>query len=125
MVCNEEEEMKQSHACFKCGSTDVTELKTPFLQDDTHMIHSNIPFPSGPPVKVVHYVCGTCGYVEQWVDPKEFETSGAKAYWQKKSAEERAYDELEAYWKQELARNKETKGIPSPGALAGYEDPVE
>ena len=37
---------------------------------------------------VTRYVCRTCGYVEQWVDPEELERSGAAAYWANRAQEE-------------------------------------
>lgn len=52
--------------CPKCGSPDVH----PSLHSNTnHIRPAEGPFSDS--VYTTHYVCRSCGYVEEWVQPQE------------------------------------------------------
>ena len=58
--------MKLTGICPKCGSKDVY----PALHSNSNHIR---PLETGPSAAVytTHYVCRSCGYVEEWVKPSD------------------------------------------------------
>ena len=58
--------MKMTGICPKCGSSDVH----PALGAGTNSIRPAESFRSAA-VYTTHYVCRTCGYVEEWVKAEE------------------------------------------------------
>lgn len=58
--------MKLTGTCPKCGSTDVH----PALHSNTNNIRP-VEGRSSDTVYTTHYVCRSCGYVEEWVKPEE------------------------------------------------------
>lgn len=64
--------MKNQHICPKCGSDDI------FIVDgsaETHGAGNNIP--NGMTIfsyiPVDRYICGNCGFVEEWLRKKDIE----------------------------------------------------
>jgi hypothetical protein len=59
--------MKTTNQCPKCGSKDL--LRIPYSSG----AELSVPEGSGSwrPVPVVRYVCGGCGYIEEWVENKD------------------------------------------------------
>lgn len=63
--------MKNAHSCPKCGSADIIRIP-----DHTgryasgNNIYTSF-FTLAGKVPVIRYVCGTCGYVENWVDTQQ------------------------------------------------------
>jgi ribosomal protein S27AE len=56
--------MKQDNKCTKCGSTEL--LAIPGVPGEEP--HIAVGHPVMHSVKVTRYVCGRCGYIEQWVE---------------------------------------------------------
>lgn len=62
--------MKQSGICTKCQGTDIIRVEG---SAKGYGAGNNIPIGMTifSYVKVPRYVCGTCGYVEEWLDEKD------------------------------------------------------
>lgn len=62
--------MKNSHCCPKCGSTDI--LRIPG-QSGAYGTGNNIPagFSVFSAVLVTRYLCGNCGFSEEWIEDRE------------------------------------------------------
>ena len=62
-----------------------------------------------PPLDIRLYLCPDCGYMEQWVDPKQFQSAGGRAYWEAYAAREKELEEMESYWQEQLRRQADEK----------------
>jgi ribosomal protein S27AE len=61
--------MKKTQTCPKCSSKDIF-LIPGFV--GLHGVGNNIPLGlMTTPVKVARFVCGTCGFSEEWILDKE------------------------------------------------------
>ena len=58
--------MKRTGICPKCGSTDVH----PALHSNSNYIRP-VESICASTVYTTHYVCRSCGYIEEWVKPEE------------------------------------------------------
>lgn len=101
--------MKCMRVCPKCGGKDIVKVGSePELNRyDSHIRAGGMFAIRSVPVE--RYVCCTCGYVEEWVDPEEFERSGAKDYWEKKAKEDREFEENMAYLREKARRREEAE----------------
>ncbi len=71
--------MKNSKACPKCQSTDITRIPgdtRPFGAGNNISVGQTI-FSS---VKVTRYLCGSCGFIEEWIDSLDDISSLKKKY---------------------------------------------
>lgn len=60
--------VKNSGTCPKCGSTDIVRaLSTSRTGCDGNGIRTDHIFPV---MRVPRYICCSCGYSEEWIDPK-------------------------------------------------------
>ena len=59
--------MKNTNLCPKCNSEDITRIKG---QTRGFGAGSNIPvgITIASAVRVTRYMCGSCGFIESWVD---------------------------------------------------------
>ena len=86
--------MRNTGKCPKCGSGSILTVRSDMERRTEYTSYPYIPTGKflatqyGEGVAVTRYVCRTCGYVEQWVDPEELERSGAAAYWANRAQEE-------------------------------------
>ena len=58
--------MKRTNICCKCGSRKIIRIKG---ETGSYGAGNNIPagFLNGT-VNVTRYLCGECGYIEEWID---------------------------------------------------------
>lgn len=58
--------MKNTHQCLKCGSAEIIRI------DYADSLHRANIIPLGRTIfgaaKIVRYVCGRCGFCEEWID---------------------------------------------------------
>jgi ribosomal protein S27AE len=64
--------MKQSGICPKCQGTDIIRVEG---SAKGYGAGNNIPMGMTiySYIKVPRYVCGTCGYAEEWIDEKDIQ----------------------------------------------------
>ena len=69
--------MKNTHRCPKCGSIDILYIKG---YTGAYGSGNNIPtgFTIFSAVKVDRYVCGYCGYSEEWIQQEDIPKLRAK-----------------------------------------------
>jgi len=72
--------MARQRRCPLCGSEDITTVRAKLLapQDRGRYEVRGV-----GTITENRDICGNCGHMELWVDPREFAESGAKAYWKK------------------------------------------
>lgn len=58
--------MKNSHTCPKCNSADIVRLD--YFGGWGNLIPTGLTALSN--VKITKYLCGSCGYLEEWIDSK-------------------------------------------------------
>lgn len=59
--------MKTDRICVKCGSDDL--LRVPGLsQSEHHLVTGEKTL---HPLRVAKFVCGKCGFIEEWVDSRD------------------------------------------------------
>lgn len=56
--------MKHSHHCIKCNSSEILKIHGSTAWGNQNYIYSG----GLKPVLVTRYLCGECGYSEEWVD---------------------------------------------------------
>lgn len=72
--------MAKQKRCPLCGSEDITTVPAKLLAPQDRGRYETR---GAGTVTENRDICGSCGHVELWVDPAEFEASGAKAYWKR------------------------------------------
>ena len=92
--------MKKTKVCPKCGGQDIVVIRGRDAQDRVRL-------PLDDYLWAERYLCCTCGYMESWVDAEAFVRKGGKAYWEKKEASEQDWDQMDAYWKEQLRKKRE------------------
>lgn len=65
-------EMKNTKRCPKCSSHDVYRVEA--VVGHTYGAGNVIPTGLMGTIKVNRYVCGTCGFCEEWIDQRELPT---------------------------------------------------
>ena len=63
--------MKNTGQCVKCNSEDVIRISQGWSKATTYANVIVTGWTAISAVKVVRYLCGSCGYSEEWIDDKE------------------------------------------------------
>lgn len=101
--------MKNTGVCPKCGGQEIAVMrgKLAFDHDPRVRTRGGMMVTLHDMVPVDRYLCCACGYMESWVDAKEFVQNGGKEFWEKQEKKERAEDETETYWREKLQEKRE------------------
>lgn len=63
--------MKETHVCPKCGSRDVVRIPDNGRYANGNNIYLSTVLALRGRVPVIRFVCGRCGYTEEWVERPE------------------------------------------------------
>lgn len=65
--------MKNTRACSKCGSTDIVKVA------GSNRYYNIIPAGVMSTARVDRWVCCSCGYAEEWIEPEKLQK--LREYW--------------------------------------------
>ena len=105
--------MKNTGVCPKCGGSDILMVPSedfykgkgdPYIRGGLFATRSDS-------LGVYRYVCCSCGYVEQWIDPEELKRRpDIRRELEKRMENWREEQGLQDYWNQKTAEKKERDG---------------
>ena len=63
--------VKRGNPCLKCGSKSIAYLPGGLLADQNYAVVAGFLALGSTRFRIARYVCGTCGYTEEWVDRED------------------------------------------------------